>query len=87
MHYQRVPIPRRLSCSKKTTGRGMIGSLALDRAHGSHEAAEVYDQRPPVLITHAELEDHCLVNERLRPAHRQRALEWLKARIRSAPRL
>jgi hypothetical protein len=30
MHYQRVPIPRRLSCSKKTTGRGMIGSLALD---------------------------------------------------------
>jgi hypothetical protein len=57
------------------------------RARRSHETAEAYSQRPPDLVTHAELEDQGLINQRLRPAHRQKALEWLKARISSAPRL
>jgi hypothetical protein len=87
MHYQRVPIPQALELLEEDDWPWDDWLFGFRRAHGSHEAAEVYDQRPPVLITHAELEDHCLVNERLRPARRQRALEWLKARIRSAPRL
>jgi len=57
------------------------------RARRSYETAEAYDRRPPDVITFADLEDQGLVNERLRPAHRQKALEWLKARIRSAPGL
>ena len=57
------------------------------RARRSHETAEAYDLRPPDLVTYAELEDQGLINERLRPAHRQNALEWLRARIRSAPRV
>jgi hypothetical protein len=57
------------------------------RARRSYETAEAYDQRRPDLVTFADLEDQGLVNERLRPQHRQKALEWLKARIRSAPGL
>jgi hypothetical protein len=57
------------------------------RARRSHERAEVYNLHPPDLITYAELEDRGLINQRLRAPHRQKALEWLKARIRSAPRL
>ena len=55
------------------------------RARRSHETAEAYNRRPPDLITHADLEDQGLINTRLKEPHRQKALEWLKARIRSAP--
>jgi hypothetical protein len=57
------------------------------RARRSHETAEAYDRRPPDLVTYAELEDQGLINTRLNAPHRQNALEWLKARIRSASRL
>jgi hypothetical protein len=52
-----------------------------------HETAEAYIGRPPDLITHADLEDRGLINTRLNAADRHKALEWLKARIRSAPGL
>jgi hypothetical protein len=57
------------------------------RARRSHETAETYDRRPPDLITHEDLEDRGWINTRLNAADRHKALEWLKARIRSAPGL
>lgn len=64
----------------------MIGSSASG-ARRSHESAEAYDLRPPDLITYAELEDEGLISGPISPEHRQKALEWLKVRIRSSPRL
>jgi hypothetical protein len=57
------------------------------RARRSHETAEAYNLRPPDLITHADLDDLGLINTRLNAADRHKALEWLRARIRSAPGL
>ena len=55
------------------------------RARRSHQTAEAYNRRPPDLITQADLEDQGLIDTRLNAADRYKALEWLKARIRSAP--
>jgi hypothetical protein len=57
------------------------------RARRSHESVEAYDQRPPDLITYADLEDQGLINVSPKAPQRQKALEWLRARIESAPRL
>jgi hypothetical protein len=57
------------------------------RARRSHESVEAYDQRPPDLITCVDLEDQGLINVSPKAPQREKALEWLRARIKSAPRL
>ena len=54
------------------------------RARRSDETVEAYEQRPPDVISREELEDQGLIKFRLTLPQKQKALEWLRARIKSA---